>query len=413
MASEGKVNRRRFIKGAAIAGLGLTVGGGLLCGRRTLAGLLGVDPAVLDQAVEGFKSGQLTALQAQSTVAAYMQGGTTDSAGVVHVHDGGATDWDFGASWYGDHVDQAAVNEMVAQGLMHLTGTASLAGAWAALLPTYQAGEKIAIKVNFNNSLSCSESDNAIDALIEPVNALVYGMKLAGIQEQDIWVMDPQKPMPSRFFSRSSYSGVRFLDRIGCAGYVGFVFESGAPSAVVSFPDRPTLRERLLADPLVYATYLINLPILKLHGIHPVSLGFKNHFGCIDVKPIDLHPYISPGDAAYSSTFSPMVDIYANAHIAGKTVLTVGEGLFGAPGATAQPARWQTFGNQAPNSLFFSRDPVAVDCVMADILDAEYGLPDAAYHYLQLAAQRGLGIFERGEPWGSGYATIDYLRVEL
>ena len=32
---------------------------------------------------------------------------------------------------------------------------------------------------------------------------------------------------------------------------------------------------------------------------------------------------------------------------------------------------------------------------------------------LQYASLVGLGTFERGEPWGSGYTKLDYLRVEL
>jgi hypothetical protein len=31
--------------------------------------------------------------------------------------------------------------------------------------------------------------------------------------------------------------------------------------------------------------------------------------------------------------------------------------------------------------------------------------------YLKLAAGAGLGTFERGVPWGSGYSQIDYVRI--
>jgi hypothetical protein len=50
---------------------------------------------------------------------------------------------------------------------------------------------------------------------------------------------------------------------------------------------------------------------------------------------------------------------------------------------------------------------------MCDLLDAEVGISDEAYYYLQLAAAAGLGVFERGDPWDSGYSTIDYVKIEL
>jgi hypothetical protein len=74
---------------------------------------------------------------------------------------------------------------------------------------------------------------------------------------------------------------------------------------------------------------------------------------------------------------------------------------------------WSTFGGRAPNSLFFSCDSVAVDCVMCDLLRAEWGLNEAAYDYLRLAQERGLGTFERGDPWGSGYNVLGYTLVTL
>jgi hypothetical protein len=50
---------------------------------------------------------------------------------------------------------------------------------------------------------------------------------------------------------------------------------------------------------------------------------------------------------------------------------------------------------------------------MCDLLNAEWGIVEAAYDYLRLAEQRGLGTFEKGDPWGSGYALIEYVRVDL
>jgi len=338
---------------------------------------------------------------------------------VVHVHASHATSWDFSNGWYGDYVDQGVVDNMVDEGLKRLTGQSSIAAAWQALLPGYTTGKAIAVKVNFNNANSCSDSDNIIDALVEPVNALVRGMKIMGVREEDVWVYDAVRDLPNRFRNRSLYNKIHFFDA-GCADEATFI--SNNPDAEVSFQN-PSLQPRRITDVIINAAYLINMPIMKDHGISGVTLGFKNHLGTIDTVARagddNIHYFISPSDSHYLSSYNPLVDIYKNHHIRSKTALIVGDGLFAALGNTnVTPSQWQTFGNTAPNSLFFAVDPVAIDCVMKDILYAEPG-----YHpykdtghvgdYLRLAASAGLGVYEKGDPWGSGYTTINYQKIEL
>jgi hypothetical protein len=294
------------------------------------------------------------------------------------------------------------------------------------------------MKVNLNNSSDsgCSGQDNEIDALPHPVKALVGGLVAAGVQEDDIWIYDATtvgRIIPDRFRVpiQSSYPAVRFYGRGasngGCSGVLS-VSHGKDGSLTVDFADpHGNLSNRLLADILYDATYLINVPIIKQHGIHPVSLGFKNHFGSLNNiirgGNDNLHLYISPSDGLYSSSYSPMVDMFRNANIAGKTILTVGDALYGAFGATLRPpTSWQTF-QDAPNSLLFSRDPVAIDCVMVDLLVAEGRVNSDAYHYLFVAQDAGLGVCEGtiagpgGDPWqtpyGNGYDRIQYVRHDL
>ena len=304
---------------------------------------------------------------------------------------------------------------MLRQGLQSLTGAATVPEAWRVLLPAYQPGQRIAVKVNLVNA-DCNDTDNLIDALIEPINALIGTLIEAGMREEDVWVYDASRPMPSRFYERRQHTQARFIDGNGCAdARATFKLQSQSLRVQFSWPGAHV--ERWLTDVLNQATYVINLPIAKRHVQAPVSLGFKNHFGSLNDLggPIEDNPhsYIDPTTAYYNPVYQPVVDIYANSNIAGKTVLTIGDALFGAPSVHAQPIPWQTFGQQAPNSLLFSRDPVAIDCVLCDLLRAEWGVHDAAYDYLRLAETRGLGVFERGEPWSAGYQKINYSRVEL
>ena len=175
---ESKINRRDFVRGAAAAGAGLALGG-LLHARHSSANRSARDPTAIDEAIRDQKEGLISEVDAQATVEAYMVRSFGGSR-VVHVHDPTATDWS-GQTDYWNHVDQAAVDDMVDQGIETLTGRSSLGDAWQSLLPDYQSGKSIAIKLNFNNSSHCDDSDGQIDALIQPVNAVVRGLLLAGV----------------------------------------------------------------------------------------------------------------------------------------------------------------------------------------------------------------------------------------
>ncbi len=343
---------------------------------------------------------------------------------VVHVHSDEATFWDFGDDYYGDFVDQDTVDAMVDRGVMELTGASSLAQAWQTLVPDYAPGKAIAIKVNFNNCLWCDGGYNYINALIHPINAVIRGLLQAhpNFEASDIWVYDAtigdnppvsHRKVPQRFKDGCLYPDVRFFDQ-GCNETAGY--DSTDPTAAVTWhnlPDIPPPPPAQVTDVLVDAAYLINMPIMKRHGSVQVTLSFKNHFGSIANCAL-LHDWWGYGPYFGGTNYNPMVDIYRNEHILGKTALTVGDALFGNwENNLSKPSPWTTFGDNAPNSLLFSTDPVAIDCVMCDLLHAENPIWDKADDYLVYAAACGLGTYERGDPWGSGYSQIDYLRVEL
>lgn len=341
---------------------------------------------------------------------------------VVHVRDDDATSWNFSSGWYGYSVDQAVVDEMVNQGLKRLTATATTSQAWSRLIPGYVTGEKIAIKVNFNNFSSTGpDPDSDINALIEPVNALIGTLVDFGFAPEEITVYDvthgwhnggiPQ----NSFINRCLYSGVNFEAYVGNSNPYSSreKVEFNCPP-----PPKPQIPDLAICNALVESDYLINMPIIKAHPFGYVTLAFKHHFGSVDACQ-QMHNYL-PSYSYYEPDYSPMIDMYKNPHFGAKTVLTVGDGLFGHwYNVSGTPLRWLTFGNNAPSSLFFSSDSVAIDSVMSDLIDVErqaqgHGSLNAkARDYLVLAEQEKLGVHEAGDPWqspaGSGYQKIRYL----
>jgi hypothetical protein len=332
---------------------------------------------------------------------------------VVHVHAPNATSWT-GQSRYWEHVEQPVVDLMVESGVIALTGALNIQDAWRVLMPHYQPGQKIAIKVNFNNCWNCSSTLGVIDALIHPVNALVTSLGQIGVSPDDVFVYDAVRALPNRF-TGGGIAGIRYFDKY-CNSTAGF---SSHPEAYIPFDPPPgvIMPAERITDVVLNADYLINMPIMK--GGHPlagVTLGFKNHFGTIH-NCAELHDYVDAVSKppAYDRDYNPMIDFYRNPHIGGKTVLNIGDGLFAAKDFNNPPEIWDTFGGKVPNSLFFSTDPVAIDCVLHDFIAAEMGnnLTPAANRYLVLAGNAGLGVYESVNPWTGSYSQIIFTKKEL
>jgi hypothetical protein len=404
------ISRRMFIKLASLMGLGAVVSWWL---SRVKS--VGQEPEEWQVFLPLISKGDSSAPTPTPT-------STPGPPKVVHIYSANATSWDYASGYFFQYVNQTQVNHMVDRGVKELTGAATVADAWRALLSAvtdYAPGKAIAIKVNLNNAWNneCADMVNELDALIEPVNAVIRGLKLMGVQESDIWVYDATRPLLYRFVNGCDYPNVKFFDqRWGCVTSV--TWGSADPSAVISFSGGGLADDRV-PDLLVEATYLINMPILKAHGGAGVTLSFKHHFGSIQ-QPWDLHPYAYGDQPSFDPSWSPLVDIYKNPNILGKTMLTIGDGLFGSwQDNTGSLPKWSTFknnlGTDAPNSLFFAVDPVAIDSVMSDLIKAQYPprVEDWVVNYLRLAEDDGLGTFEQGDPWGSGYSKIDYVRVIL
>ena len=323
-----------------------------------------------------------------------------------------ATTWDFQTGWYGDHVSQPLVDTLLDRGLLELTGQTDVIQAWRSLLPGYQTGRKIAVKVNFNNGWACNETHNMVDALVEVVNALARGLTAAGVAPEDIWLYDVVRIMPDRFLNRLRCPGVVCWTKNGSCGTRQATWSGTKPGSVITF-SRP-IRQQLLPDVVVDADYLINIPITKRHSLAGITLGYKNHFGSIE-SCWNVHDYIWLTSSVFTTSYNPLVEIMANPHFGPKTVLTIGDCLFGSlKNQSDPPLRWTTFGNQAPGLLLLSRDPVAIDCVQRDLLyrEAARSTDALAESYLALAAQAGQGVYEKVTPSGP-YQLIDYRHLEL
>jgi hypothetical protein len=394
-----KISRRRFIRILQYTGIGALIG---WKGQKTLP----TPPA----------SQSLTGMGGQTPSRPFFPGR------LVHVYDSEATSWDYVTGWYGYYVDQNVVDAMMEEGLLRLTSAKTVASAWKRLLPNYTTGQTFAIKVNSNNySPGGPDPDPEINALIEPVNALIRTLLMFGVQPAEIYVYDVNNGWhsgalaPLSFISRCLYPGVNFVSHYGNP-------DPFSSTEFVKFnpPGSPSIPDLAIGNVVVDADYLINMFIPKAHSLAGVTLGFKNHLGSIN-QCERVHVYL-PYHYYYNPSYSTLLDILMNPHFAPKTVLNICDGLFGSwAGVGGAPPRWITFGNNAPKSIFLSTDPVAIDSVLTDFIEAERiqqglgNLINGTRDYLLLAESEGLGVFDEADPWilpiGSDYKNLKYIFV--
>lgn len=351
---------------------------------------------------------------------------------VVSVHDPNATSWTFPCTssgpcteYYGDDnfVDQGVVDQMFLNGMKALTGEDTISKAWQAIFPAYQAGEVIAIKVNFNDSIfgggitGYGDNDAYVDALPQVINSIIDGLTSIGVLEENIWIFDVSRYITDRFRTRIAYFSVRFFDRIGNGNDVEPVtFDSSDPSAMITYTNTTYNGSHRIADVLMDADYIINVPIMKRHGGAGITLSLKNHLGSINgfyAGSHSMHDYIYLNNGSYDSDSNPIVDINLNTNILDKTALIIGDALYaGWSSNNTPPEKWTSFNNDSPNMLFFGVDPVAIDSVMFDYLDREGYVNPKSEDILIVAANAGLGVHER---WNNDtdrkYSVIDYVEI--
>jgi uncharacterized protein (DUF362 family) len=324
---------------------------------------------------------------------------------VVRVHDVNATFWDFTSDYYWNFVRQNVVDSMVDRGVRELTGASNSQEAWNDVMLLYSPGDKVTIKLNINGYWS-PDNDAEIDALIEVINSVIAGLVSIGIPSSDIIVYDASRSIPQgRYISRCLFPNVNFV------GQENVTFgQLSAPNEMVHFTHPDITSVHYIADVLILSQHLIDIPLMKSHCTG-ITGSFKNHFGTINDCGL-LHYYIQQLE------HNCLGDIYNNPHIRDKTRLIIGDGLFGefrAGNGGGWPEPWSTFGNSSPNSLFFSIDPVALDSVMVDYIDAQKvaeGLWTPPHEHLDYAASLGLGIHEHRDELGQ-YHQIDFRDIEM
>ncbi len=352
---------------------------------------------------------------------------------VVWVYDSLLSDQGSTSGWWWEdrRTDPEVAQRMMTQALLNLTGIDNSAAAWDSLFKYfnrtrygqndvgYQAGDKIAIKVNniFSRSYVWTTSQDGRPCP-QMVHALLWQLvNKAGVPEADITIYDCvfYHGDPVYSYNHKDFPSVRWAegDATDRSGY-----ESGPGSD-------PGTREKVVPDtncvvhygdpgivpgsgtvclPTVVseAKYLINVALARPHELAGITCCAKNFFGSV------WHPNPPPGNDYYyhgwcpffmhkavaalnfsadipmrsMGSYNALVDLMGHKDLGGKTFLFIGECI--------RPKYWSAppFNRRPASSLFMSQDIVAIESVLLDFLQSAGVVPAGTpENYLHEAAQ--------------------------
>jgi uncharacterized protein (DUF362 family) len=309
-------------------------------------------------------------------------------------------------------IDAGAVEKMMGRGMCELTGADHPAEAWKRF---FEPGDVVGIKVNPVGMKGGNAS--AVGAISNPAVLLevVKGLKSAGVKPKDIIVFERyaiefrlagyeavmrEREMDDiRWYASSANGGDLQVDIEGYDGnfdrdphVVGYDPDVFVHMGFASLAHDPKDERRFRSHLSVIVTRMVNkivtIPVLKDHRSAGVTVALKNlSHGCNNNVARSHISNVYRMDGSESgpnqcNTFIPTA--VSQLPLRQKATLHICDGLIGC--YEGGPGTWnRTWATWPYKGLFFATDPVAMDHVGWDIIDAK-----RAQEGWQPVAQMGL-----------------------
>jgi hypothetical protein len=329
---------------------------------------------------------------------------------VIEVHHPGSVNDD-------NQIQAPAVKQMMDRGMCDLTGADHPVEAWRKL---FEKDDVVGIKVNPvgrkvkpGDEESRGRVANAVGAISSPEVLLevVAGLKSAGVKPQDIIIFERyadefRKAGYDDVMAERVMDGVRWYaassgydgSQLNIDGYANRDRRSGRDRHVVGYDpdvfvhmgftaskdrrDDRRFRSHLTLIVTKMVNKFITIPVLKDHRTGGVTLalknlshGFNNNVARSHLDPAEHGAVTGPNQCG---TFIPTA--CSHQPLREKATLHIMDGLIGV--YEGGPGSWNaSWGTWRRRSLFFATDPVAMDHVGWDIIDAkraEMGWPPVA-----------------------------------
>jgi uncharacterized protein (DUF362 family) len=325
---------------------------------------------------------------------------------------------------YLESINTEILNKMLEEGIRKFTGKQDLKNAWKEILIHYTKNDKVAIKPNFNflnhGYKYTITSPQLINSVVKQL------VEVVGIPPKNIFVYDLCKDIPIDIVRRRINYAINYiekptttsiLDKIKLRLHYGL--SSADTNVEIKMHESITDKKGnpvkcYIPKVVTQAQHLINMPLLTNHVFIANSGALKNHYGTVRFSNYHNYPGVLHGKVLNKS----IIDINLNSHIRTKTKIIIGDGLFGVfdrgdvnihEGGGKKV--WKTFKNDFPESIFISKDPVAIDSVMASIIMQErkmHQLKILSTEYLNDAMNDGLGVYEISENINN-FKKIEYV----
>ena len=331
---------------------------------------------------------------------------------VVWVHNPDATNENCQSETYGDgyfldkNCDQDLVDEMLQTAILEVSGEASAAEAWDAIFRYFNSthdkgeigyvdGEKIFIKVNAvhawttNKDLSIKNDgnygnvDTSPQVILAVLKQLIYK---AGVPQDAIYIGDPYTQIFKHVYEKLSaeFPEVHYMSKSDSDLREKL---KATNMDTLQYSDRGSTLltdHHTFFDCIVNADYMLSLPAIKGHRWAGVTFFGKNHFGSNTADGAwRLHPGLVkpekdiPIREGYR-LYRVIVDLMSYEHLGGKTLIYIGDFLWGTSYEHDPPAKFRSepFNNDWTSSVLVSMDPVAISSVALDILQEEFQVED-------------------------------------
>jgi hypothetical protein len=294
-----------------------------------------------------------------------------------------AAKWTGGGNFWSSGNNQSEYNAAFTAGIKSLSGGSDDATSWDLMFKWfngthgrtgtgYVAGDKIAIKINQNNSAYSGAGGGGMNANPYACVAIVASLVNANVPQADIWIGDPSRAVTDNIFNliHTAYPDVNVVDYFG---------NNGRKTTGCTTGDYPQYGK--MSTCFATARYLVSLPILKGHPGQNFSFGAKNWFGagCISNNWAN-NPH--PGNNDFEATY------LTSPNIGGKVILWCMDASYPCSTLDATPST-----NKGAN-FFMSLDGAAEESVSLDMWNMYYGKGLAGENYIDIAANGGAGAHE-------------------
>jgi uncharacterized protein (DUF362 family) len=271
--------------------------------------------------------------------------------------------------------DISLVKQMMDSGITSLTGTDNPKDAWKSL---FHEDERIGIKINGLGA-------DILAGNYQICWAIVDALKDIGVKENNIIIWDQYQHffLSSGFKINRSFKGVRTYTMDGGGGKEAL--DSGSSHREYDSGYGAVKISKILTEEV---DSLINLGLLKDHGLAGVSIALKNI----------SHGVISHPDNFHDNACDPFIAaINSIPVIKDKIKLHICNGIVGLYDGGPMPQRRHVWNN---NGIILSRDPVALDTIGMNIIEEKrkekelrslFNRPNLPVH-IETAAKYGLGV---------------------